>query len=224
MALLAGGVAAHAQGLISMADINGIGIQVFQSQVNGVGNNTSVTFGGYSGMELIGNSGDTYTYNYSGGPKPVSFTGAPGSAGMSVELLAGPTTDTTVAALAETGTVVSTWNTGSATTSKGGFWFNAPNATIAGVAAGGNASIAIAAWVNSGSAGAATTLAEAQADGYDWGVSNLGTSAVGGGTGSPTSPAAGVLDSFSLITTVPEPSTIALGVIGASALLFRRRK
>jgi hypothetical protein len=56
-----------------------------------------------------------------------------------------------------------------------------------------------------------------------------------GGNGSPAAQAGsfdnnapgqrtGLITSFSLVTAVPEPSTIALGVIGASTFLFRRRK
>jgi hypothetical protein len=43
-------------------------------------------------------------------------------------------------------------------------------------------------------------------------------------SGAGTPPPLEGLESFSLTTAVPEPSTIALGVIGASTLLFRRRK
>jgi hypothetical protein len=46
---------------------------------------------------------------------------------------------------------------------------------------------------------------------------------MGGGKGAPSILPAG-LESFSLTAAVPEPSTIALGVMGASALLFRRKK
>ena len=47
-----------------------------------------------------------------------------------------------------------------------------------------------------------------------------------GGTGTPPAPDAAIPASFSgvVIPDVPEPSTIALAVLGGAALLFRRRK
>jgi hypothetical protein len=104
----------------------------------------------------------------------------------------------------------------------GGFWQSEGGpgflATVSGVPEGGNAAVAIAGWYNAG--GTITSLAKAQAAGVPWGVSNLGTAdALGGGPIAPSSPTG--LDSFSL---VPEPGTVALGVVGASAFLFHRRK
>jgi len=40
----------------------------------------------------------------------------------------------------------------------------------------------------------------------------------------PTGPAMALPGSFTIVATVPEPSTLALGVLGAAALLIRRRK
>jgi len=47
-----------------------------------------------------------------------------------------------------------------------------------------------------------------------------------GGAGTPPSPAAALPGDFSglNISTIPEPSTIALAVLGGAALFFRRRK
>jgi len=46
-----------------------------------------------------------------------------------------------------------------------------------------------------------------------------------GGAGSPPSPPAALPNGVALdITAIPEPSTIALAVLGGAALLFRRRK
>jgi hypothetical protein len=54
---------------------------------------------------------------------------------------------------------------------------------------------------------------------------STGQLALGSTTGTPVeiTPALG-LTSFSLATTVPEPSTIALGIVGASAFLMRLRR
>jgi len=218
LALLAGGVSVYAQGQVSTADIYGPGIQIFAAQATG--NNTTVTDGQYTGSELLGNSGLAATYNTASGPT-VNFTGAPLGTGYTVELLIGPAADvgtTSYSALSETGTLISTWG-------GNGFWSpgvaNAIADAPSGYAAGSSASVAIAAW-----SGAYTSLAAAQAAHAQWGLSNIGslTAGLGGGTFQP--PSATGLDSFSLVYTAatPEPSTIALGVIGASSLLLRRRK
>jgi len=96
-----------------------------------------------------------------------------------------------------------------------------------------NAFVGMAAWYNAG--GLYTTLAEAQAAGAPWGESqvsllnNLGEPASVNTSANvnshqpstPTEPYG--INSFSLATT-PEPSTIALGVMGVGAFLARRRK
>jgi hypothetical protein len=95
------------------------------------------------------------------------------------------------------------------------------------------ATVALACWYNAG--GTITSLAAAQAANVPWGESaafnmrNLGepSSVMTALNAAPTAATqagnmAG-LTSFSL-TTVPEPSTIALGVMGACAFLARRRK
>jgi len=88
----------------------------------------------------------------------------------------------------------------------------------------GSATIALAAWYNGG--GAYTSLAAAQAANQPAGESLPVFISGLGGTGSPpaTPPPLTGIQSFSLTTTsTPEPSTIALGVMGASAFLLRRR-
>lgn len=92
---------------------------------------------------------------------------------------------------------------------------------IPGSVANGNATVALAAWFNGG--GAYTSIVAAQAAGQPAAFSDTATINGTGGFGTPptTPPFIGV-NSFSL-TGVPEPSTIALGVMGASAFLMRRR-
>jgi hypothetical protein len=88
---------------------------------------------------------------------------------------------------------------------------------------GNQATVALYAWYSLGG----LTLAQDQAGSGPWGVSPLDNITALGGLGSPASTPEDVLglQSFSLIAPpVPEPSTIALAVMGASALLFRRRK
>jgi len=99
--------------------------------------------------------------------------------------------------------------------------------TVAGVAPGAAASFVVRAWANGG--GAFATYDAARTGGQLYGESLSFTSLpLGGGSPPAAEPnivgnplAANNLQPFSL---VPEPSTIALGLIGAFALLLRRRK
>jgi len=99
--------------------------------------------------------------------------------------------------------------------------------------------LGVAAWYNGG--GAYTTLAQAQAAGAPWGESTVAKSLVlgepssvntlnNGGNPSPATAPANLPSnagnggwSFSMVAT-PEPSTIALGVMGVGAFLARRKK
>jgi hypothetical protein len=95
--------------------------------------------------------------------------------------------------------------------------------TVAGVAAGQVATFQVRAWRLSDGA---TYAAAAAAPGGQVGTSALFTQSLGGSpTGAPpiTPPKLTNLQSFSL-TVVPEPSVIALAVLGAGALFFRRKK
>ena len=91
--------------------------------------------------------------------------------------------------------------------------------TITGIQAGQNATVRLRAWET-----AAGSYEAAAAGGGLWGQSNDVTVQLGGtppvGAPIPT-PSLNGLQGFTL---VPEPSTMALGVLGAAALLFRRRK
>jgi hypothetical protein len=84
-----------------------------------------------------------------------------------------------------------------------------------------SATCQMAAWYNNG--GTITTLAEAIAANVPSGYGNAFTvNGLGGGSVTPPNSLGG--RGFSLTTAVPEPSTIALGVMGACAFLARRRK
>jgi hypothetical protein len=237
MTLLAGAVSVYSQGSVNMSDYRNQGgpfsvlqVQVFTAQGTGVG--TTVTDGAFSVTEVQGNNNNTYNVNGAG--NTVYATGVPLGTGYDVGLLAA---DGTVAAgnysaltAATLGSVINTWKNSSganATSGNGnyGVWNTGTFATFAGNNT--TVSMAIAAWANTGVDGAANTLAVAQADGYAWGVSAIVT-ATGVSTGDNTPGfLPSTLTDFSLgspIAATPEPSTIALGVIGASALLFRRRK
>jgi len=90
-------------------------------------------------------------------------------------------------------------------------YFGGGTATIASVAPGATASIQVRAWKGAATFDAAVTKGTSEAFNVTL-----------GGAGSPPSLPANLigLKSFSL---VPEPSTIALGLIGAAALMLRRR-
>jgi hypothetical protein len=226
LALLGGAVSVYSQGQIGIGDgldsSGSFGIQIFTGAQ--ATHPVAVSYGGHSGTELMGNSGDAPTAGQSYNTSPGSATYGAGTAlgaGYSVQLLAG----TSVGTLAPVGTAVTTWYTGSQTTAFGGYYKITPAngvVTIPGVAVGGTATVELAAWNNEG--GTVLSLAAAQLAGDPWGVSMSATTApLGGGIATPPFLPASI-ESFSLISAAPEPSTIALGVIGASTLLFRRRK
>jgi len=120
------------------------------------------------------------------------------------------------------------WSAASQTITLGG---SSGTAGAPTVAAGSPVSVALAAWYNGGGT---VTLAQDMTGAGPWGWSQIGTENTGGGGSPPATPPflpalganqtiAGGITSFSL-TTTPEPSTIALGVIGASAFLMRLRR
>lgn len=92
--------------------------------------------------------------------------------------------------------------------------------TIGTVAAGAVATIQVRAW----EAASGATYEAALAAGGKTGFSNIITVTTGGGGEPPATPSNLVgLTGFNL-TIIPEPSTIALGLLGVGALLLRRRK
>lgn len=227
IALLAGAVSGYSQGQIYWAGYSGnLRLQTFVAQP-GNGGSYSVTYAGVTGHEIVGNTSATLE-------KPAGttvYTGAllSGTA-YDNELLVGPAGITSVGGtvdgvgLAVYGTIEN-FKTGANNTGMpvpANQTVQLPTETY--FAVGDQVSVAIAAWSS-----AYPSLAAAVASGVSgvWGISPVEqTTAAGGLTAVPNTgellPT--TLESFSLATTVPEPSTIALGVMGASALLFRRRK
>jgi hypothetical protein len=88
--------------------------------------------------------------------------------------------------------------------------------TVPGVAAGASASIVLRAWM--GAPGSSYDSAAIRGESSPITISLGGTPA----QGAPIPDA--VLTGLQGFTMVPEPSTIALGLLGAAALLYRRRK
>lgn len=91
-------------------------------------------------------------------------------------------------------------------------------ATIGNVAPGATAFIQLRAWEAAGG----TSYEAAQASGKMFGSSTTLQIVTGGGGSPPAVPAP--LTGLASFTLVPEPSTLALGVLGAAALLLRRRR
>jgi hypothetical protein len=90
--------------------------------------------------------------------------------------------------------------------------------TVAGVAGGSTVTFEVQVW----STAAGSYLAASTNPLYKYGTSGSFAGALGG-AGNPAGPPSN-LDNLPSFTLVPEPSTIALGVIGGLALLLRRRK
>jgi hypothetical protein len=86
--------------------------------------------------------------------------------------------------------------------------------TVPGIASGGSAPLRLRAWDSTFASYDAAVAGSGQ-----FGQSDIANVALGGGLLPPTN-----LVGLQGFVMVPEPSTIALGVLGAAALLLRRRK
>jgi hypothetical protein len=226
--LLATVAGVHAQGTInygdyvqaSSADPGGFEISVLSPNSTDTaesGNTSSDAPSGstvYTGSVFIGGTatGTGPTSYYNGNNYTVGVYVATTQAGLTADVLTG-------SPLA-TATFNTTYGAGNA-----GVWGGDLVATDNSIAPGTAVYVELAAWY---SGGGATSYAAAVAAGDPAGESVISTSeaVLGGSNGGvpvtqPSLYGLG-LTSFDM-TTVPEPSTIALGVMGASAFLFRRR-
>jgi hypothetical protein len=138
---------------------------------------------------------------------------------ITIELLAGTSAGNLVAFA--TPVMTSSWI--------GNGWFNvgAPAVALAGHAAGSFPFFQLRAWNNAGGTSYSAALAAGQAYNLSavWQlVPGGGLSGLGNPSAVPPVPAPALfgMASYTLIP-VPEPSVIALGVLGAAALLLRRR-
>jgi len=205
-ALVCMGSSLYGQGQLQFVNTSGAG-SGFNTRVympDPAGNATNKT-GNTSSQEPAG------TQTYSGAL--VSGTG------FTAELWAGPaaSAEGSLAAVSSALGGVSSFRTGGAA----GLW-NAQLATIPGVPEGGTATIQVRVWDNRG--GTITTWAAALAAGSTLAHGKSDVVQVPGlGLVTVTPPFPTNLRSFNL-QAVPEPSTIALGVLGVGALLLRRRK
>ena len=149
---------------------------------------------------------------------PDGITGLAGT-GFSVQLYSGAA-GAAEASLVAAPLIVSTFRTGAAA----GYFTSLGDVAVPGRATGLNASIQLRAWDNNG--GLITSYDAAVVGGFNAGKSNVfDTANPLGGPGNPPLTAASLagLQTFNLVV-VPEPSVIALGLLGATALLLRRKK
>lgn len=231
LSLLAGGIASHAQGLIQFYNYGGtvsagsfLG-QAIYTPSSLAASTYAVTYGTYSVMEQIGRTGNDVpsgTTSYSG----VGLSGA----AYDAQLLVGPAGITAAngaiggVGLVPVGTFLNFFTVPGFT----GLISHSETITLptqSSFAPGDLISVAIAAWESTGPDGAASTLAQAQADGYAWGISPVVQTTQGlGSTGATAAPMPTTLESFSLGVASPEPTTITLGLAGSLAFLFSRKR
>jgi len=249
--LLAGAVSGYSQGALSIADYavpgGAFNITVWSPIPTAPGTEVQGnSAAGYNPMGVSDVPAGTTTYPGAtplGGFSTGSGLTAYGNGSLwSVELYAAAGTGIALSGLSPISGSVANFFTDSAVVGNPGEW-NGSVVTFGGaggtagaptIAAGSPVTVAIAAWYNGG--GAYTSYAAAVTAGSSvapYGISSTGSVAL---TGAPNPPAAlpalgnantlaGGITSFSLITSsVPEPSTIALGVMGASAFLMRLRR
>lgn len=226
--LLAGAVGAYAQGSIEFDDYaphvpnDGFQITVWEPQGTGLtqvfGNGPSDVPAGsttYTGAGIGGGNVGSGPAGYANGNNySIALYYAPGASQPSSSLtpLAGAvsTFDTSGGATAANG-FPGSWDAG------GGVFVAVPN-----IAYGSAGTFQLNAWYNGGG-----TLTWAQASvpgsGDPYGSSVAANITLSGPPGVPST--LNPITSFSLLTNAsPEPSTIALGVIGASAFLMRLRR
>jgi hypothetical protein len=234
ISLLAGAVSGYSQGAIAFNEYTTALRQAVYNVQPAQYNNTSVSYGGYTTTETLGSSTAAIQTKETPPGTTVYAAGSQLSGtAFSAELLVGPAGLTSLSGTVNGVGLLPWGGSNGIPASVAGFKTGANNTgminSTAGVtlptqtyyAVGDSVSVAIAAWNNEG--GTITSLLAAQQANDPWGISNIEQS--GATTAAPNTPVAlpAGLESFSL-GSVPEPSTIALGVMGASTLLFRRRK
>jgi len=223
---VAGALGAYAQGTVNFSEASDATILIYAPSTGGTGPNG----------EVVGNSaGDTpsgttvYSGSLIGGNTTASgSTGYGNGQNFTAELYGAAGSGLAFSALSPLSQYTSTFGVKAA--AAGQFLGSSPNPDSGipgtGTAATAAATLSLVAWYNGG--GTITTLggAETAKVPYGWSVpfSTLGGPL--GNTGSPpyTPPDLTGLTSFSLVTPVPEPGTITLGILGAAAFLARRRK
>jgi hypothetical protein len=225
--ILAGAVGAYAQGSLNWSDAQtGFTISILSPNIA----TPTVEESGESSFDTpVGSS--TYTGgwigNTTGSPGAgIGATPANGYLGINYQNAGGFEmglyVDTTLANLT---TDIKTGNPALTTSLLGGgdagLYNTGAPIYVSGLAVGTPVWVGLAAWYSGGGATSyASAIADSTVEGF---VVSTATQSLGGGSGAPAGIAGIGLTSFSLAST-PEPSTIALGVIGASAFLMRLRR
>jgi len=246
LTLLAGAVSGYSQGQVYIGDYfnSDYQITIWSPQVATPGTeltgNSPATFGpgpvnggdipagtqtGYTGTPLGGSAtGATSPTDYANGNLwSVALYAAPYSGTLATAPL--PASDLVAGTTANLYTVAGNI----------GLYNSTTTATIPGVAGGSAAQLEIKAWYNGNGAYPTYEAAAAASPVVPTGYSTIGAETLVALPGTPADlPApgesqtlAGGITSFSLTgatSTVPEPSTIALGIMGASAFLMRLRR
>jgi hypothetical protein len=220
LTLLAGAYAVHAQGTVSLANYLVLSPYIYVSYkapdgsltpLGGTGSGPTPTTGNYATSGVLGNGNDW----------TVQLYGAPGANDTAASLvplyqaLTGSGATQPASSLFETSGFAGAWNSGTV------------GVVVGALGNGSAATVQLYAWYSGGSLD--LTLAYDQANGLPWGASTVQNVTTGGPPvpGLTTTPGtAADLPAFGNFTVqgVPEPSTIALGVIGASTFLMRLRR
>jgi len=232
--LAAGAMGAYAQGTIAFNDhlAGTLEIQIYSPQVatptvETTGNSAADIPAGtqvYTGTAIGGTATGSGPTGWGNGNNYTAELFALGATSL-------PTSPAAFTALSPVSQYESTFYTVSAGTGlfKAVSPSSDPGISGTGLAGSPGATVSVAVWYNGG--GTITSLAAAQAANVPYGWSapyvqgNLGNVVPTGGTPNPA-PSLGGLTSFSLVTTstVPEPCTFVLGLLGTAGFLLRRRK
>jgi hypothetical protein len=207
LALLAGATVVYGQGSVSLGNYGSQIVSYLYVGFKATPGSTAVPLGGaattpiptLSNYALETGNGSTWT---------IELYGAVGAGVPSANLLplAGES---------------ATFETGTMNDHTPGTWTSDAVATFASTTSPTTVTLQLYAWYNDG--GAITSYSQAMADGVPVGSSlpaNVGLAFP------PATPSAlpDGLGNFSVIAPTPEPSTIALGVLGASTFLMRLRR
>jgi hypothetical protein len=203
LALLAGALAAHAQGAISLANY-GTSVYLYVGYKPATG-----------GPILLGGS--------TSGPAPTlsNYASETGNGNdWTVQLYAAVGANLPANALSQLTGVTATFANG-VTDATSGTWFSSEIAVFPGYVP--EVTVQLVAWYNDG--GTITSLTQAVAVGVPTGESAIANVAPGYSGLYPQTGATlplQALGNFDLVVSIPEPSTVALVITGASSFLMRR--